>query len=287
MVAVRDTTDPIANASVPASIQLGETATMDATSSDDNDPDFSDSGNYTWRFNDGAGEIILYGEMVDYQFVHAGTYTVELTVRDPTGNTDTFSAQIQVLEPPGELNYLPFIAIATATLAFAGVASTEAGKFWFFKFLFIPLYVKLSKKDILDHFIRGEIFGYIKVHPGDNYTTIKQNLNLKNGTLTYHLDVLEREGLVKSQVRGSRRHYYAKEARMPDDGTGFPEIKSDIIRRLEETPGITMSDLAALIGVSRQLANYHVRGLIQEGYVRTERKGMKTRCYLNERKPDF
>ncbi|UCD91593.1 MAG: winged helix-turn-helix transcriptional regulator [Methanobacteriota archaeon] len=287
IVEVRDITNPIANASFPASIQLGDTATLDATSSKDNDPDFSERGNYTWRFNDGSEDVVLYGDIVDCQFPHAGTYSIELTVRDPTGNADTYSADIQVLELPEDFNYLPFIAIGIAMLALAGAASTEAGKFWFFKVLLIPLYVKLSKKDILDHFIRGEIYGYIKVHPGDNYTTIKQNLNLKNGTLTYHLDVLEREGLVKSQLRGSRRHYYAKEARMPDDGTGFPAIKNDIITRIQETPGITMSDLAALIGVSRQLANYHVRGLIQEGYIRTERKGMKTRCYLNERKPGF
>ncbi len=72
---------------------------------------------------------------------------------------------------------------------------------------------------------------------------------------------------------------------MPDNGTGFPAIKDDIITRVKETPGITVRDLAALIGVSRQLTNYHLRALILEGYVQVERKGMKTRCYPVEKGP--
>jgi predicted transcriptional regulator len=104
--------------------------------------------------------------------------------------------------------------------------------------------------------------------------------------LTYHLDVLEREGFIKSQLRGTRRFYYPKESKMPDNGTGFPAIKEDIIMRVEETPGITVSDLASLVGVSRQLTNYHLRALIQEGYVRMERKGMRFRCYPVERGPE-
>jgi predicted transcriptional regulator len=101
-------------------------------------------------------------------------------------------ADVRVLKEPEEFPYLPLFAAAFVGIAFAGIANTEAGKYWFLKFLILPLYVKLSKKDVLDHFIRGQIYGYLVVHPGDNYTTIKQNLDLTNGTLTYHLDVLER-----------------------------------------------------------------------------------------------
>jgi predicted transcriptional regulator len=286
-VTVDDITDPNAVASVPSKTQVGEMITLDATASVDNDPDFSGSGNHTWTFKDGNDDVTLYGETADYRFRHAGTYSVELNVKDGSGNSATDTVQIQVLETPMEFPLLPVLAIALVGAALAGVANTEVGKYWFLKFLILPLYVKLSKKDVLNHFIRGQIYGYIKVNPGDNYTTIKRNLDLRNGTLTYHLDVLEREGLVKSQVRGSRRHYYTSDARMPDDGTGFPAIKSDIISRLGETPGITISDLASLLGVSRQLANYHVRGLIKEGYVRVERMGMSLRCFLTEKGPGF
>ncbi len=284
-VSVEDITDPTAVLSVPREAKIRETVVLDASASTDNDPDFSDTGNFTWTIGVGDEDFILYGATVEYRFERAGIHTVQLDVSDASGNAAREMSEVKVMGEPDEFPYVPLAVLALFGIAFAGVANTEAGKFWFLKFLILPLYSKLSKKDVLDHFIRGQIYGYLVVHPGDNYTTIKNNLDLTNGTLTYHLDVLEREGFIKSQLRGTRRFYYPKGTKMPDNGTGFPAIKDDIIARVEETPGITIRDLAALIGVSRQLTNYHLRALILEGYVQVERKGMKTRCYPVEKGP--
>jgi predicted transcriptional regulator len=285
-VHVTDITNPIAETVVPSKTDVHETIVLDASASTDNDPEFDVSGNYTWTIGTGSEVVLLYGETVEYAFKKGGTHPVQLVVRDAAGNSDIEIVDVEVLEEPEAIPYLPLAILALVGIAFVGAANTEAGKYWFLKFLILPLYVKLSKKDILDHFIRGQIYGYLVVHPGDNYTTIKRNLDLKNGTLTYHLDVLEREGFVKSQLRGSKRYYYPRGVKMPDNGTGFPAIKEDIIMRVQETPGITVSDLAGLLRVSRQLTNYHLRTLIQEGYIFTERKGMRTRCYPVEKRPD-
>ena len=284
-VRVEDITDPTAVLSVPGEAKIRETVVLDASASTDNDPDFSDTGNFTWTIRVGDEDITRYGATVEYRFERAGIHTIQLDVSDASGNAARELSEVKVIGEPDEFPYVPLAVLALFGIAFAGVANTEAGKFWFLKFLILPLYSKLSKKDVLDHFIRGQIYGYLVVHPGDNYTTIKKNLDLTNGTLTYHLVVLEREGFVKSQLRGTRRFYYPKGTKMPDNGTGFPAIKDDIITRVKETPGITVRDLAALIGVSRQLTNYHLRALIQEGYVQVERRGMKTRCYPVERGP--
>jgi len=285
-VQVEDITDPVAVASVEPRVKIGEALALDASASTDNDPEFPDTGNFTWTIDLGDDEVVLYGEIIEYTFRRSGTHSVQLEVKDAYGNSATDLIEVDVLKKPEEFPYLPVLALALIGITFAGVANTEAGKYWFFKFLILPLYVKLSKKDILDHFIRGQIYGYLVVNPGENYTTIKRNLDLRNGTLTYHLDVLEREGFVKSQLRGTRRHYYPKGVKMPDNGTGFPAIKEDIVRRVEETPGISISDLASLLGVSRQLTNYHLKGLVQEGYLQVERRGIRTRCFPAERHPN-
>jgi predicted transcriptional regulator len=285
-VHVIDVTYPTLLLSIPQEADIHETVVLDASASTDNDPDFPDTGNFTWTIGIGDEDMILYGAVVEYRFERAGIHTIELDVSDASGNVATELSEVKVIREPDEFPYVPLAVLALFGIAFAGIANTEAGKFWFLKFLILPLYSKLSKKDVLDHFIRGQIYGYLVVHPGDNYTTIKKNLDLTNGTLTYHLDVLEREGFVKSQLRGTKRFYYPKGTKMPDNGTGFPAIKDDIIMRVKETPGITIGDLAALIGVSRQLTNYHLRALIQEGYVQVERKGIRTRCYPVERGPE-
>lgn len=165
---------------------------------------------------------------------------------------------------------------------FFACACTEVGKFALLNFVFLPLYTKLRKKNILDHFVRGQIYGYIKVNPGDNYTTIKRNLDLKNGTLTYHLKILEKEGLIKSWNDGTHKHFYPKGVKIPDDGIKNPSIHSTIMKSIEESPGISISDIAAVTGISKQLANYHVRKLAADGSIEIERKSFSKQCYPKE-----
>src|SRR3990172_5497021 len=74
------------------------------------------------------------------------------------------------------------------------------------------------------------IRGYILVHPGDSYTDIKQNLKLSSGALTYHLDVLEREKLVKSQNRGSRKLCSPAGVPVPEDGGGLHELQLRMLK---------------------------------------------------------
>jgi len=183
--------------------------------------------------------------------------------------------------PPG---FDPTFLVLTLVLvslmgAFSAAAGTETVKFAFLKFIVLPLYMKMGKKDILDHFVRGEIYGYIKVHPGDNYTTIRKNLDLKNGTLTYHLGVLEREGLIKSWNKDGYKYFYSKDAKIPDDGVKNPSIYDAILKSIEDSPGISVKDIAAVTGISRQLANYHIRKLAVEGRIELERKSFFKACY--------
>ena len=161
------------------------------------------------------------------------------------------------------------------------VTATEVGKFGLMNLIILPLYTKIGKKDILDHFVRGEIYGYIKVNPGDNYTTIKKNLDLNNGTLTYHLSVLEREGLIKSWNHNGHKYFYPKGVRIPGNGVKNPSILDAILKSIKDSPGITVKDIAAITGISRQLANYHVRRLAAEGKIDIERKSLSKVCYIS------
>jgi hypothetical protein len=70
----------------------------------------------------------------------------------------------------------------------------------FFKFLVIPLYTKIRREEVLDHFTRGRIYGMIESSPGVHYTLIKKKVGVGNGTLTYHLSTLEREGFIRAEI---------------------------------------------------------------------------------------
>ncbi|MGA1820179.1 MAG: winged helix-turn-helix transcriptional regulator [Thermoplasmatota archaeon] len=135
------------------------------------------------------------------------------------------------------------------------------------------IYSKLSKKDILNHEVRGLIRGYIIANPGDHYSSIKRNLDLNNGTLAYHLRVLEQSGFIKSMYDGIYKRYYPS-------NVNISKLKKNVSKQEEifniilENPGVTMEEIGRMIGVSRQVVNYHVKNLIRAGVV----------SYLRDRK---
>ncbi|MFQ6106661.1 MAG: PKD domain-containing protein [Thermoplasmata archaeon] len=282
-IVVRDRTPPVSDAGGFRKADVGDSVLFDAGNSSDNDPRFWSTARFVWFIELGDESIELHGERVHFTFEKAGNYSVTLSVRDYEGNADSDTFHVQVKAPAHEFPLVIPMTLGLLAAAFVGgLLNTEMGKFGLFKFLVIPLYVKLKRKDILDHFLRGQIYGYIKVHPGENYTTIKRNLQLNNGTLTYHLDVLEREGLIVSKPKGSRKVFYPVGMKIPDNGAGLHVIQEDILERVSESPGLSISDLARLMGISRQLTNYHVKKLVKDGRITIERKGVRARCFSSQ-----
>jgi len=140
------------------------------------------------------------------------------------------------------------------------------------------LYSKLSRKDILNHEIRGLIRGYIIANPGDHYSSIKRNLDLNNGTLAYHLRVLEQSGFIKSMYDGIYKRYYPS-------NVNISKLKKNVSKQEEifniilDNPGVTMEEIGRFIGVSRQVVNYHVKNLIRAGVVTYNRDRKSAKFY--------
>jgi len=235
--------------------------------------------NATYNHTDAEGQWWYYEW--DTTEVEDGWHLITAIVYDGIDDGhDSIEVFVDNSEPEkgGFLLALVLAAIG-ACVVFSLFAMTEVGKFALLSLIILPLYTKIGKKKILDHFIRGQIYGYIKVHPGDNYTTIKKNLDLNNGTLTYHLKVLERGGLIKSWTDGSRKYFYPQGVKIPGDGVKNSSIYDTILNSIKESPGISIKDIAAVNGISRQLANYHVKKLAAEGEIELERKSFSKMCY--------
>ena len=57
------------------------------------------------------------------------------------------------------------------------------------------------------------------------------------------------------------------------------EVQQQILRHLRESGGLAVNDVAGVIGISRQLAIYHLRGLSRQGLVRIERRRFRIVVY--------
>ena len=284
-VLVRFTTQPPAPQIPPVAlavghhqVEVGEPTTLDGTAST------GDIRDYVWRIVDNQGNFVavLIGAVATYTFQQQGRYSVTLFVTDAGGFMDDDTIEIAVTSNPHSDDLIAAGAAGAMLAAAALVAGTEGGKLAAFQFFLFPLYARRKRDELLDHETRGMIRGYLLVHPGDSYSDIRRNLNLSNGTLSYHLTVLEREGIIRSQTRGSRKLFFPREARLPNDGGGMHEVQLRMLRAVREVPGLAVTDLAGALGISSQLALYHLRDLAGKGIIRFERRGLRLRCYPKE-----
>jgi len=164
--------------------------------------------------------------------------------------------------------------------------ATEHGKFAIFQFLFVPLYSRIKKDRVLDNFTRGMIYGFIMSNPGVHYNFIKQKLGLNNGSIVYHLTVLERQELIKSEKVGLYKRFYPRNGSLSESGImELSDAQERMLELVKGNPGLTQRDIAEKMGLSGRVVNYHV-GLLQRSRLLTlEKVGKVTRCYATERMP--
>ncbi|HKZ48610.1 MAG TPA: winged helix-turn-helix transcriptional regulator [Thermoplasmata archaeon] len=183
--------------------------------------------------------------------------------------------------PPDALtpgSTLSAVVAVLAAVSLVGLAGTERGKTGFL-FLFIPLYTRLKREEILDHETRGMIRGYVLANPGDHFNAIKETLELNNGTLAYHLNVLEKEGIIRSVKDGKFRRFFPSEMKIPHNGELPTKVQRLILEMVLETPAIAQKEISRVLGLSQSTVSYHLDRLRELGLVRAERRGMQL-CYF-------
>ncbi len=271
-----------ANSTAP---RVGIPVSFDGSGSSDPDGTIVD---YRFDFGDGTPPLSGTSPTRTHPFSAVGVYDVSLTATDDDGNTDTAKISVTVSfasggGPPGDGTGEEVRDGAIIGLIVVVIAVIVAA-LWRFRVVWLPhvfywLYTKLRRDEVLDNFTRGEIYGFIRLNPGESYSDIKRSLGLATGPLTYHLAVLERMGLIRSVPDRARKLFYPTDAPVPRNGGDLRALQTRILRILKEDPGIVVNDLAALIGVSRHVALYHLRKLVGADQVRLERKMARLRAY--------
>ncbi|MCK5561900.1 MAG: winged helix-turn-helix transcriptional regulator, partial [Thermoplasmata archaeon] len=174
------------------------------------------------------------------------------------------------------------IVIMFTVISSIFIGGTEIGKYKFLSLIFIPLYNKLHHDDVLDNFIRGQIYGYILAKPGNHYNAIKKALGLNNGTFVHHVRILEKEKYVYSKRDGFYTRFYPADAKMPIvDEPPLNEIQKKIIEIIHEKPGITQHEIVSITGTSQQVVSYNLTNLTRENILKTDLNGREKKYFLN------
>jgi parallel beta-helix repeat protein len=149
--------------------------------------------------------------------------------------------------------------------------------------LFIPLFTRLKRKEILNQPIRERIYGYILGNPGANYGLIKHELSLPNGQLVYHLRQLTVAHLIYSRKDGIKKRFFPVEFPKPKGPIHYlTETQKNILKVVKKVSGISQKDIAKSVGITRQVAYYHLSKLEKKGLIKIEAQGTERRYYAIE-----
>jgi len=182
-----------------------------------------------------------------------------------------------VTEPAFPL--LLFIIIGSICAIGVGSLLTEVGKLALLT-LFLPLYTRIKKEELLDQPTRYKIYGYIIGNPGAHFGLIKEELELGSGQLVYHLRQLRDANLIYSRTDGVKKRFYP--AHTPKPKRGIPnisDIQEKILGIIKNNSGIGQKKLASSMGISRQVAGYHLTIMEKKGFIKKKVIGRETKYY--------
>lgn len=227
----------------------------------------------------GHGDWVLWLE----EDMEPGKHGLTLKVGEEGGpHLNEASLEFEVEREPlrTETVYLASVPFFLGLLSVGMFALCDVGVYSLSSFFIMPLYSRLKPEKVLDKYIRGRIFEYIKNNPGATYNNIKRGVDLSNGCLTYHLRVLDRSEMIHSKRNGTFRHFYPKDMPLPKVVFRLSPPQKSILQIMDERPGISQTDIAREAGMTPTALNYHIKLLWRAGIISVKRKGKETRCFL-------
>ncbi|MEN6610919.1 MAG: Crp/Fnr family transcriptional regulator [Methanoregulaceae archaeon] len=193
---------------------------------------------------------------------------------------------------PLDTVYVPFWNLPPQGMAFVLVLSISPLLLYplelvFLLKIFIYLgYRKIAKTSVLDNEIRKEIYHYVQENPGTFFSAISKDIQVKPGTLQYHLAILKLFGKIALLETNGHTRYF-------QNSRNFSKTEQLLIKYLQNPtehiifeflikfPEITRKDLEESLGISGVAVTWHMNRLSQENLLQVTKVGRNARYTLN------
>ncbi len=142
-----------------------------------------------------------------------------------------------------------------------------------------------KRQSLLLHPIRRELYQILCENPGTYLLELAELLEAPLGTLTWHLRILEREGLVKSIKFAGKRLFFPKMLRTQEAEMAYLTLRSKTARKIFQFvvnhPGCHQEQMAEVLHVHHDTIRWHVLRMERTGLIKIVREGRKKRHYLD------
>jgi len=143
-----------------------------------------------------------------------------------------------------------------------------------------------KEKIMMSHRTRKMIYNHIKIYPGVSFGVLKIIFNLKDSTLRYHLQFLEKGNKIKSNLKNRKRYYYPNLNEILNDKNiknerkllELTKIQNQILITIKRYPGISQKELIKKTYLNRFTLNYNLKKFINMGIIRKNKENRYV-CY--------
>ncbi|MGB1585838.1 MAG: winged helix-turn-helix transcriptional regulator [Thermoplasmatota archaeon] len=186
---------------------------------------------------------------------------------------------------------MPMAAFATVTAAGAagsagagGWAGMQALKKWGLigsGLGGVAGFSRIDDADLLEHPLRGQIFDTIKGNPGIHASQLARELDVGWGTITHHLDKLQKGKLVTTRKVNNQKCFFEQGGMVSRQDMAIASaLKGDTAAGIAEFVGThpmtSQKQMAEALDISPALASFHVKKLVNLGVLEKFRHGKET-----------
>jgi len=130
------------------------------------------------------------------------------------------------------------------------------------------------KKVDKTHKTRTMLHHYITKHPGATTGSLSKIFQTPLGTIKYHLDVLEKEGMIEHRLEKRRRRYYGI-----GPAGGLTDDQKRLIYIIRTNPGIGQKEITRRVGQKRHVVKYNLKKLCECDVIHVEKRGRRSIYY--------
>jgi len=128
------------------------------------------------------------------------------------------------------------------------------------------------------------IYQYVRNYPGSHLRKISKHLSLGIGNVQYHLDALEKNGVIKSRKISIYKVYYDVGVLGGRHESILAILQQEtprsILLYLIENPGSSQTEIANFVGCSSPTIVWHMSNLMKNGIVKHRRDGRFIKYYI-------
>jgi predicted transcriptional regulator len=140
-------------------------------------------------------------------------------------------------------------------------------------------------QNVLENRNRLNIFNYVMSNPGCTQSEISDRQNMKNGTVKYHVQMLQSEGKIILKRMGKyTRLFNTSKANSEMEKVMLAYIKNDtsknLLHAIREEPGVTNQRLSERFSLDKSSIHWHMERFLNDNLVRFEQEGRYKRYFL-------